>query len=152
MKNLYIPPRASTPTNYKTADTHIQNCIQYITSIPHSVLRGQLIADVISNSAHKTLNTNTPHTNRSPKHHTTTNIINRYHHGFIHCTTGHREQLNTHYHQITYPSSPQLTYDMTTDYNKTNGLSPTTRKLTGHNSQKPLHFTLSLRPTDTLPT
>ena len=53
-------------------------CIQYITNIPHSVLtgdvnahstlwhsytddhRGQLIADVISNSDHITLNTNTP--------------------------------------------------------------------------------------------
>ena len=28
------------------------------------------------------------------------------------------------------------TYDMTTDYNKTNRHSPTTRKLTGHNSRK----------------
>ena len=53
-----------------------------------------------------------------------------------HYTTGHRGQLNTYYHQTTYPQSPQLTYDMTTDYNKTDGLSPTTRKLTGHNSLK----------------
>ena len=36
-----------------------------------------------------------------------------------HYTIGHRRQLNTHYHQTTYPSSPQSTYDMTTDYNKT---------------------------------
>ena len=56
--------------------------------------------------------------------------------GLTHCTTGHRGQLNTHYHQTNYPSSPQLTYDMTTDYNKTDGLSPTTRKLTGHNLPK----------------
>ena len=66
------------PTHYKTADTDIQHCIQYITSIPHSVLtgdvnahsslwqsytddhRGQLIAYVISNLDHITLNTNTP--------------------------------------------------------------------------------------------
>ena len=41
-----------------------------------------------------------------------------------------------HYHQTTYPSSPQLIYDMATYYNKTDGFSPTTRKLTGHNSQK----------------
>ena len=41
-----------------------------------------------------------------------------------------------HYHQTIYPSSPQLTYDMTTDSNKTYRLSPTTRKLTGHNSQE----------------
>ena len=43
-----------------------------------------------------------------------------------HYTIGHRGQLNTHYHQTTYPSSLQSTYDMTTDYNKTGG-QPTTR-------------------------
>ena len=76
--NIYIPPRDTTSTHYKTADTDIQHCIQYITNIPHSVLtgdvnahstlwhsytddhRGQLIADVISNSDHITLNTNIP--------------------------------------------------------------------------------------------
>ena len=76
--NIYIPPRDTTSTHYKTADTDIQHCIQYITNIPHSGLtgdvnahstlwhsytedhRGQLIADVISNSNHITLNTNTP--------------------------------------------------------------------------------------------
>ena len=34
---------------------------------------------------------------------------------------------------------------MTTDYNKTDGPSPTTRKLTGHNSRK-TQSPLSLRP------
>ena len=76
--NIYIPPRDSTSTHYKTADTDIQHCIQYISNIPHSVLtrdvnahstlwhsytddhKGQLIADVIRNSDHITLNTNTP--------------------------------------------------------------------------------------------
>ena len=76
--SIYIPPRDSTSTHYKTADTDIQHCIQYITNIPHSVLtedvnahstlrhlhtdnhRGQLIADVIRNSDHITLKTNTP--------------------------------------------------------------------------------------------
>ena len=71
--NIYIPPRDSTSTYYKTADTDTD-----ITNIPHSVLtgdvnahstlwhsytdghRGQLIADVISNSDLITLNTNTP--------------------------------------------------------------------------------------------
>ena len=95
--NIYIPPRDTTSTHYKTADTDIQHCIQYITNIPHSVLtgdvnahstlwhsytddhRGQLIADVISNSDHITLNTK--HPNQSAKHHTTTNIITRHHHG-----------------------------------------------------------------------
>ena len=80
--NIYIPPRDSTSTHYKTADTDIQHCIHYITNIPYSVLtgdvnahsthwhpytgdhRGQLIADVISNSDHITLNTNT--SNRVP--------------------------------------------------------------------------------------
>ena len=65
---MYIPPRDSTSTH----------CIQYIIKTPHSVStgdvnahstlwhsytddhRGQLIADVISNSDHITLNTNTP--------------------------------------------------------------------------------------------
>ena len=76
--NIYIPRRGSTTTHYKTADTDIQHCIQYITNIPPSVVtgdvnaystlchwytddhRGQLIADVICNSDHITLNTNTP--------------------------------------------------------------------------------------------
>ena len=75
--NIYIPPRDTTSKPYKTADTDIQHCIQYIMNIPNSVLtgdvnahstlwhsstddhRGQLIADVISNSDHITLNTNT---------------------------------------------------------------------------------------------
>ena len=38
--NIYIPPRDSTSTHYKTVDTDIQHCIQYITNIPHSVLTG----------------------------------------------------------------------------------------------------------------
>ena len=76
--NIYIPPRDSPSTHYKSAYTDIQHCIQYITNIPHSVLtgdvnahstlwhsytddhRGQLIADVISNLDYITLNTNTP--------------------------------------------------------------------------------------------
>ena len=76
--NIYIPPLDTTYTHYKTADTVIQHCIQYITNIPHSVLTGdsnahstlwhsytddhrvQQITDVISNSDHITLNTNTP--------------------------------------------------------------------------------------------
>ena len=76
--NIYILPRDSTSTHYKTADTDIQHCIHYITNIPHSVLTGdvnahsnlwhsstddhraQLIADGISNSDHITLNANTP--------------------------------------------------------------------------------------------
>ena len=36
--NIYIPPRDSTSTHYKTADTDIQ----YITNIPHSVLTGDV--------------------------------------------------------------------------------------------------------------
>ena len=85
---------------------------------------------------------------RTPYHYTQrqqpecqTPRYNKHHHHIsprclTHCTTGHRGQLNTHYHQTTYPSSPQLTYDMTTYCNTPDGLSPTTRKLSGHNSQK----------------
>ena len=51
-----------------------------------------------------------------------------------HYSIGHRGQLTTHYHQTTYPSSVQLAYDMTTNYNKTDGHAPTTRKMTGFNS------------------
>ena len=76
--NIYIPPRDSTSTRYKTLDTDIQHCIQHITNLPHSVLtgdvnahstlwqsytddhRGQLIEDATSNSDNITLNTNTP--------------------------------------------------------------------------------------------
>ena len=38
--NIYIPPRYSTSMHYKSADTDIQHCIQYITNIPHSDLTG----------------------------------------------------------------------------------------------------------------
>ena len=108
--------KAKTPKHYKTADTDIQHCIQYITNIPHSVLtgdvnahstlwhsytydhRGQLIADVISNSDHITLNTNTP--TRVPN----TTLQQASSPRFLtHFTTGHCGQLNTHYHQTTYP-------------------------------------------------
>ena len=128
---MYIPPRDSTSMHYKTAHTDIQHCIPYITKIPHSVLtgdvnahsilwrsytddhRGQLITDVISNSDHITLNTNTPTrvTNTTLQQTSSPRCL-------THCTTGHRGQLNTQCHHTTYTSSPQLTYDMTTDYNK----------------------------------
>ena len=117
--NIYIPPRDTTSMHYKTADTDIQHCIQYITNIPPSVLtgdvnahstlwhsytddhKGQLIADVISNSDHITLNTNTQPECQTPHY-------NKHHHQtsprcLTHFTTGHRGQLNTHYHQTTYP-------------------------------------------------
>ena len=69
--NIYIPPPDNTSTHYKTDDTDIQYYIQHTTNIPQSVLtgdvnahttddhRGQLIADVISNSHHIILNTPT---------------------------------------------------------------------------------------------
>ena len=131
--------------------------IQYNTNIPHSVLtgdvythsthwhtytddhRGQLIADVISIADHITHQTEcqTPHYNKH-LHQISPCYLTQ-------CTTGYGGQLNTHYHQTTYLSSPQLTYDMTTDYNKTDGPLPTTRKQTGHNLQK-TQSPLSLRP------
>ena len=91
LANIYIPPRDSTSTHYKTADIGIQHCIQHIANIPHSVLtddhRVQLIEDVISNSATQQLrphNTKHKHTNQSAKPHTTTSIFTRYHHGVQH--------------------------------------------------------------------
>ena len=75
--NIYIAPRDSTSTHYKTVDTDIQHSIQHITNTPHSILmedmnahttlshsytddhRRKLIAVVISNSDHLTLNTDT---------------------------------------------------------------------------------------------
>ena len=42
--NIYIPPRDSISTHYKTADTDIQHCIQHITNIQHSVLTGDVNA------------------------------------------------------------------------------------------------------------
>ena len=169
--NIYIFPRDITSTPYKTTDTDIQPSIQYNTNIPQSALTGdvnahstlwhsytdehigQLIAYVISISDHMTLNTNTPI--RVPN-----TTYNKHHHQIsprclTHCTTGHHGQINMHYHQTTYPLSPQLTYNMTTDYTKTNGLSPTTRTLTGHNSRKtqsPLSLRPPYLPTYTLPT
>ena len=145
--NIYIPPRDSTPTYYKTADTDIQHCIQHITNIPHSVLtgdvnvhstlwhshtddhRGQLIADVTSNSDHIALNTNTP--TRVPN----TTLQQTYSPDIttVSNTLYNRTSWATQHaqNQATYPSSPQSTYDMTTDNNKTDGHSPNTRKLTG---------------------
>ena len=153
--NIYIPPRDSTSTHYKTADTDIQHCIQYIANIPHSVLtgdvntlstlwhsftddhRGQLIADVISNSDPITLNTNTP--TRMPN---TTLQETSSPRCLTQCTTG---TLWTTQYAL---SSPQLSYAMPTDYNKTDGLSTTTRKLTGHNSRKTLSLTQTTILTD----
>ena len=106
IETIYIPLRDSISTHYKTVDTDIQHYIQYITNIPHSVLTGdvnahstlwhsytddhkkeQLIADVISNTDHITLNTN-----QSTKHHTTTNIFTRYH---IVCKTTQRNNIRS---------------------------------------------------------
>ena len=112
---ICISPRDSTSTHYKSADTDIHPCIQHTTNISHTVLtgdvnvhstlwhsytddhRGQLIADVISNSHHITLNTQ--HTDQSAKH----THYNKHLHQIsprclTHYTIGHRGQLNTHYH------------------------------------------------------
>ena len=117
--NIYIHPRDSTSPHYKTADTDIQHCIQHITNIPHSVLpgdvnahstlwysytddhRGQLIADVISNSDHITLNTNTPTRVQTPHYNKHLHQISPR--CLTHYIIGHCGQLNTHYHQTTYP-------------------------------------------------
>ena len=48
IENIYIPPPDTISTHYKTADTDIQHCIQFMTTIPHSVLTGDV-------NAHSTL-------------------------------------------------------------------------------------------------
>ena len=76
--NTYFPPRHTTSSQYNTVDTDITYCIRHVTNIPDSMLtsevnahstlwyshtddhRGQLISDIISNSGHITLNTDTP--------------------------------------------------------------------------------------------
>ena len=63
--NMYIPPQDSTSMHYKTADTDIQHCIQYITNIPHSVLRRcertlHPLALETTEDNYITLNANTP--------------------------------------------------------------------------------------------
>ena len=78
--------------------------------------RGQLIANVISNSDHITLNSDTPEC-QTPQYNKHLHQISPR--CLTHNTTGRRGQLNTHYHLNTYPSLPQSTYDMTTYCNKT---------------------------------
>ena len=135
--NIYIPPRDSTSTHYKTADKDIQHCIQHITTIPHSVLtgdvnahsslwhsytddhRGQLIAEVISNSDDISLKNR--HSNKSAKQHIPTDFITRYYHG------------------VQYTVQPDIVTDspriiIRSDYREGHFL--TTRKLTGHNVRK----------------
>ena len=164
--NICIPPRVSTSTHIHALrnSNHIHPTLHTAHhNIPHSVLTGdiytdstlwhshtddhrrQLITVDISNSDHITLNTNTP--TRVP------NTTLQHHHQIsprcqTHYAIGHRGQLNMHYHQTSYPSSPQLTYEMTTDYNKTDGHSPTTRKLAGHNSRKTHSFAQTTIPTN----
>ena len=152
--NIYIYPRDSTSTHYKTADTDIQHCIHYITNIPHSVLtgdanapstlwhsytddhKGQLKSDVISNSDHITLNTNTP--TRVPS--TTLQQTSSPDITIVSKTLYNRTSWTTQ-HPLSYYRLPIIT----TINNRTDGLTPTTRKLTGQNSRK-TQSPLSLRP------
>ena len=177
--NIYIPPRDTTSTHYKTADTDIQHCIQYITNIPHSVLtgdvnahstlwhsytddhRGQLMAEVISNSDHITLNTNTPtrvpnttlQKTSSPDITTVSNPL--YNRTSWTSWTAQHALTSDHLPIITTINIRHDYRLQTTYYNKTDGPLPTTRQQTGHNSQKtqsPLSLRPPYPPTYTLPT
>ena len=75
--NLYIPPRNSTSWSQNTEDTEITSCLNYLTSLPSILItgdfnahstswfsrtkdhRGTIIEDLIQNSNHIILNTNT---------------------------------------------------------------------------------------------
>ena len=94
--------------------------------------RGQLIADVISNSEDNiTLNTNTPtRVSNTTLQQTSSSDINTVSNILYNKTS------RTTQHALSSATYPLSTYDMTTDYNKIDGHSPTTRKLTGHNSRK----------------
>ena len=165
--NIYIPPRDTTSTHYKTVDTGIQ----YITNIPDSVLtgdvnehstlwrsytddhRGQLIVDVISYSDHITLNTNTPtrvpnttlQQTSSPDITTVSNIL-------------YNRTSWTTQHALSSDHLPIITtINIRHDYRlqKTDGPLSTTKMQTGHNLQKtqsPLSLRPPYPPTYTLPT
>ena len=112
--------------------------------------RGQLMADFISNSDHITLNTDTarrvPSTTlqqiSSPDITTLSNTL-------------YNRTLWTTQHALSSDHLPIITIINIRHHYKTDGLSPTTSQLTGHNSQK-RQSPLSLRPpypaTYTLPT
>ena len=94
--------------------------------------RGQLIADVISNSDHITLNTNTP--TRVPN--TTLQQKSSPDITTVSNTLYNRTSWTTQ-HALSSDHLPIIaTINMTTDYNKTDEPLPTTRKQTGHNLQK----------------
>ena len=150
--NVYIPPRDSTSTHYKTADKDIQHCIQHITTIPHSVLtgdvnahsslwrsytddhQGQLIAEVsISNSDHISLNTDTP--TRVPN--TTFQQTSSPDITTVSNTLYNRTSWQTH-HALSSDHLPIMTtINIRHNFNRlTEGHLLTTRKLIGHNSRK----------------
>ena len=82
--NIYIPPRDPNNPNHPTEDTDITNTITYLTSLPNSIIagdinahsdtwhspisdhRGSLIENILQNSDHIILNENTP--TRVPTH------------------------------------------------------------------------------------
>ena len=112
--------------------------------------RGQLIADVISNSDHIPLNTNTA--TRVPS--TTLQQTSSPDIITVSNTLYNRTSLTTQ-HALSSDHLPIITaINMTTDYNRTDRLSRNTRKLTGHNSrrtQSPLSLRPPYPPTYTLP-
>ena len=150
--NIVIPPWDSTSTYYKTADADIQQCIQYITNIQQSVLtgdvnahstlwhlytddhRGQPIVDVISNSHHITLNTNTP--TRVPN--TTLQQTSSPDITMVSNTLYNRTSWTTE-HALSSDHLPIITtISIRHDYRlqQNRWTSPTKRKQTGHNSRK----------------
>ena len=115
--------------------------------------RGQLVADVISNSDHIILTTNTATRvpNTTLQQTSSPDIIT------VSNTLYNRTSWTTQ-HALSSDHLPIITtinIRLTTDYNKTEGPFPTTRKQTGHNLQKtqsPLSLRSPYPPTYTLPT
>ena len=104
------------PHPFLTGDVNAHSTLWHSYTDDH---RGQLIAYIISNSDHITLNTNTPTRVPNPTLQQTysPDIIT------VSNTLYNRSSWTAHYHLTTYPSSPpQSTYDITTYYNKTDEL------------------------------
>ena len=113
--NIYIPPRDNTSMHHKTAGTDIQHCIQYITNIPHSLLTGDV-------NAHSTLWHSYTDDHRRQL---TADVISNS----DHITQNTQTRIPTSTLQQTLsPDITTVSNTRTTDYNKTDELSPTTRK------------------------
>ena len=117
--NTYFSPSDTTSPHYNILDTDITQYIQHVTYIPDSILTGdlnahtddhrvQLISDIISNSEHSILSTNTPtrmpHTTlqKTTSPHITTISTTLYYRTTWHTTHALRSPSHNHNNQYTH--------------------------------------------------